>query len=200
MKKLALIMALAALVCWLPGQALATTYGLTIYDPPANQADGTVTATLSGFSSGNYSVTTGNEYASGWFKDGTWAFNDNSKITVIFTEAGGGNSDFLTISTADNGGWPVSTANFLFESDGATVNGSTFAYDVAHLTGTVYSVAETGGLQDVTSKFECLMNFCTVNVKVQSDLDAPAVPIPPSVLLMGSGLLGMVGFAWRKRS
>lgn len=184
MKKMALILALAALVCWLPGQALASLT-LTIYD----NANGTVTGGWgSSFTSPVF--TTGTETASGSAYDGDlFAFNTNEKVNLIFKDADGSASDFLTISTGSSS----HTLNFTFESDGA----AGFASAVAALTNPVY-VTETGALQDVSSSFNCIFNWDSVCIQVQS-CEPSAVPIPPSVLLLGSGLLGLVGIGWRKR-
>ena len=124
-----LLMVMAALVCWLPGQALAN-YSLTIYD----QSNGTVTGSWG--SSFSYPVfNTGTETANGSAKDGYWGFNTNKSVSLIFTEAGGGASDFLTVYTGSDSSY----INFKFESDGA----ANFASDVTALSNPCY-VAETG--------------------------------------------------------
>ena len=44
-------------------------------------------------------------------------------------------------------------------------------------------------------------SIVALNVNLHSDfnLDGPQVPVPPSVLLLGTGLLGLVGLRWRRR-
>lgn len=206
MKKMALIMALAALVCWLPGQALATaTYSLTITDPPAGQADGVVGGSLTGFSSGNYAFNTGTETVSGFFTDG-YNFCENSSVSVVFNEVGGGVSDFLTISTTSGDwdwlhGFKTNTAYFTFRSDDGTQSFTNAVNALCNIAG--YINETTAGPFDVSSYFigsGKILDSLSMTINVSSDLDPSAVPVPPSALLLGSGLLGLVGFGWRKRS
>jgi hypothetical protein len=39
----------------------------------------------------------------------------------------------------------------------------------------------------------------TGNVLIENGASSSAVPVPPSALLLGSGLLGLVGFGWRSK-
>jgi hypothetical protein len=39
-----------------------------------------------------------------------------------------------------------------------------------------------------------------LNFFIVSDHDVPTVPLPPSLVLFGSGLLGLVGIGWRRRT
>lgn len=77
-------------------------------------------------------------------------------------------------------------------SDGTT----SVSYDEKFLTPTL-------GILDVTKDISVngnslgIGNFATVSFV---DDQFSEVPVPPSVLLLGSGLLGLVGFGWRKRS
>lgn len=66
-----------------------------------------------------------------------------------------------------------------------------------------FGLEETGSLQDVTKvlftkdQLQLIADAGhTVQVFAASDV---AVPIPPTALLMGSGLLGLVGFGWRRK-
>ena len=46
----------------------------------------------------------------------------------------------------------------------------------------------------------CVADYFIDNVSITADLAAPAVPVPAAVWLFGSGLLGLVGVARRKKA
>ncbi|MFI5330513.1 MAG: PEP-CTERM sorting domain-containing protein [Desulfobaccales bacterium] len=121
-------------------------------------------------------------------------FGSSQSWTVVLTEGPGGasapKSDFLNFTANSSS----TTFNIWFESDGY----ATFATDLANLSGTLYYAAETGDWQGIPGiAGKSWDNILEINVK--SDVAPSAVPVPASVLLLGSGLLGLVGFGWRKR-
>jgi hypothetical protein len=109
---------------------------------------------------------------------------------VIFTEPAGGanaqNSDVLTIS-----GGPSAQLNFFSDAVGS-VNIS--------VPGDVPSViAENGTFQDVTSLFSNVPTGLTILVRSEAVDGAEPMPEPSTWLLLGTGLLGLFGYTWRRR-
>jgi hypothetical protein len=103
-------------------------------------------------------------------------------------------SDFITVNVV-NGGVPgvgegLQSFTIVFESDG----GSTFQSDLtAAVPGTANPLilAETGALQNLSTLQGIDLSGA---LTLQAESDIHAVPLPPSVLLLGSGLIGLVGF------
>jgi hypothetical protein len=177
LKRVFLIGAAAVLLVMVGSAAWACT--LTI----ADLTEGTVTATFSSEFS-NVSKTEQVEYASG---SGTvsWA-NFPTGITkyVILTEANGTASDFLKVWASS-----CTTLKFVFESDGY----ASFASDVAALAANTPKLQENGLYQDVSSYFSSILGCSGVIIKVGSDVEDNPVPLPPTALLLGTGILGLVG-------
>ena len=93
-------------------------------------------------------------------------------------------SDFATL-TSVLGGY-----NLTFLSDGAP------GFDLALaafnlLYSDPYTVVENGA-------FQTLFPNVAGNLLVQAESDVSGVPVPPSLLLLGSGLLGLAGWRWRR--
>jgi hypothetical protein len=122
-------------------------------------------------------------------------FGSDQSWTVVLTEGPGGasapKSDFLNFTANCGSG----SFKIWFESDGY----ATFATDLANLSGTKYYAAETGNWQGIPGiAGKSWDNILEINVR--SDVNSPAVPLPPTVLLLGSGLLGLVGLGWRRKN
>lgn len=116
--------------------------------------------------------------------------------TVVYelTEPGSSVSDYLRIRTANApGDGPavfVNSLSFAFFSD--TEGVALVPPDPSTDPGTYVTVGETG-LQQAFSWSDLFPGEVGMDVFLTSDVD---VPLPPSVLLLGSGLLGLVG--WRR--
>jgi hypothetical protein len=195
MKKTFLVWVTAGMLV-LAGSA-AWGASLTIED----NVEGAVSVTALGFNGSSLFVHN-NEYVKGSLYIASGPFDTEKAITLIFDEPSGGASDYLTLG-------PLYDADpryilFVFKSDGAPG----FADDVAGFVNPAH-VTETGNLQDVTSYFSGILSNSGVVISVSSDVsddvDVPAlftaddvvVPVPPTALLLGSGLLGLA--VWGRR-
>jgi hypothetical protein len=225
MRKMLLIMAMAALVCWLPGQALAVTSSyvssLGIQGSnnftPAESPFGTITVNLN--SSQNIATVTiagtenpvdldivnGATSASpvvdaalnvvnptgGSIPNFTATAAPDTSGTTNVTKAAGQTFDSLGTFNITASGYGGGTDNFediVFTLTAGA--GDTWANAASVLTGN--GLGEDGGalvyLEGTTSDTTYIGEEVT------------AVPLPPTALLLGCGLLGLVGLGWRKRS
>jgi hypothetical protein len=191
MKKITILLAVLALAL-MAAPALASTYYLTIYDPPAGSPDGTIQVdTQNWFTTSTYPDN--ESVINGWLRQISFIVVKNQQAAVILDEPaefGGGASDFLNV-------WSTNLTDYIyftFESDGA----ANFAADLAALPPGTPHVTETGALQDLSSYFTSITANGTVVIQVESDIN-DVVPLPPSALLLGSGLLGLGLLGFRRR-
>ena len=190
MKKRALIMALAALVCWLPGQALATT---TPCISISDLTDGNPTVTASGIS--NYNAALCPEFAEITGNVLSDSLHSGTYGVELLECLNGPVSDFAELTIGYNN-FGSRSIDLTFYSDGA--QGFSTALQDFECNVSYCTLVENGTAQDVTSQLHGTTTGLTISL--QSDVETSAVPIPPSALLLGSALLGLVGIGWRKRS
>jgi hypothetical protein len=211
MKKMVLIMAMAALVCWLPGQAMADTFTSTL---------GVLGTHDSGFNNvSNYGNVIVNRAANGLSATVTFTPLELATGDYDFVyDFLAGQSVFLNVRGAFTASLPASESGFLqWDLDGpgtASTFGNfnltadhnllgsvdSFVVNLTNTSGTPWanaaSVLASNGLG-----FDAAAQFFEDNVSGDPTgfVAERAVPIPPTALLMGSGLLGLVGFGWRRK-
>ncbi len=115
--------------------------------------------------------------------NGITVFNGNRSDTINFN-----------VSNENFGGISTQAVHFTLNSDEEPGNQPN-----------VDGLFETNGYVDVTGILFTHDQLNTLasegfSVQVLVFSDAGAVPLPPSALLLGAGLLGLVGLGWRKRS
>ncbi|MGA8572751.1 MAG: hypothetical protein ACLP7A_05490 [Desulfobaccales bacterium] len=74
--------------------------------------------------------------------------------------------------------------------------------DVLSSPGPTSATTTTGTYTGATGDYAFALVYCEVDgppAVLEGDLPGVVAPLPPSALLLGTGLLGLVGLAWRKR-
>lgn len=180
MKKIALIVAMAMLVCWLPGQVLADTLidwtlnGVTLSGGGSATGDFTYDATTQKITSWNITANQGTSVLSG--TTNPYTFSASAFVSVSNALPGG------EITFESTGNWPL--------------------YDLQLFTSGAFSaLAAPGSLTLKNTSFYQVgngppnYNFDTHSL-TGGALTGTTVPLPPSAFLLGSGLIPLV---WTRR-
>ncbi len=217
MKKLVLIMAMAALVCWLPGQALATgiigTYtsyltvevGPTTGFPSPMGTLAPVLVTLNNSTSATVTVTPSavnpdldvNDTATG--KE--VMLNVNGAFSASASYDAGTATVHDTTGTLITG---LGTFNLEADANSPSADPESFTFTLTATGGNSWAAA-ADVLVGNASGYDAAASLSYISgsphpTAVVGEIDVPAVPVPTTGLLLGSGLLGLVALGWRKRT
>ncbi|MGA8570982.1 MAG: hypothetical protein ACLP7A_13830 [Desulfobaccales bacterium] len=188
MKKMALIVAMAVLVCWLPGQALADTIytmdlsGVALVGGGTATGDLTYDATTQTITTFDITATQGTSTLTGTASPYTFSPSALSSATVDNELPGG----LITLFASSSGdaGYPGYELELEIASFSDLSSPGTYTL-------------KTGG----ASFYEVLASSSSIksyNVSAGS-LVVAAVPLPSSAFLLGSGLLGMALLGLRRK-
>ena len=204
MKKMLLLMAMAALFCWLSGQALATTcFNSTLnttgthdstFDVLTNYGTVTVTSTDATHATVAFAMSeTGTadfDFNTGWHNYSAF-LNVNGTFSA---SASGWTTTTTSQAAAGLGSYNLSAYTYNSNTDGVTfiltATGTTTWADAAAVL-----AANTVGFDAAAYVYEDNKSGDPCGYIGEHP---SGVPIPPSVLLLGSGLLGLVGLGWRR--
>jgi hypothetical protein len=199
--KLLLVAALALVIC-LPGMALASTvtFDSLTADQDSN-AWGFVPTSYEGFTWTGFEFITNTAFQS---------YGNIGNFTSTPNAAYNGGTGNLTVTVNFGAQRDVLDAYFRsFSQNNAFQSYSAHAITLEGLDalGNVIGTALVLNLSS-TAMLDYAINFTGVNqLRITSDAaghywvmdNLTTVPIPPSALLLGSGLLGLVGLGWRRR-
>ncbi len=214
MRKILLIMAMGALVCWLPGQALATSYTSTY----------TSTLNTLGTNTDLPTLAPGTNYGTVFVG---LTSDDEAQVIITLNSAyfrsPSTNNDAIALNVALAGGTSLSvfnggSGNFIYTVTAGstqTVDGLG-TFDVTGYTNTadqgslnyVVTITNGGGVwasaADVlvgnTSGFDAAADIVEVsNSGEYGFVGESVVPLPSTALLLGSGLLGMALLGFRRK-
>ena len=130
---------------------------------------------------------------------GTWLGGEAIDIQFdLKGSAGAGGVFFVEFFNELDGGGVGPGSGILSVIANPSANWTTYNYS------TVADASATGG---ITLQFNstcgadpgCFADFSIDNVQIWADVDVSAVPVPAAVWLFGSGLLGLIGVARRKK-
>ena len=184
MKKMALIMAMAVLVCWLPGQLLADTYvmwdlnGVTFTGGGTATGDFTYDATTQTITSWDISASQGTSVLSGTADPHTFSASASASVANEAPDS------LITLSDLSSGypGYYLSLEYFGPPSKLGTPGSLTLLSPYTFYT--VYASPSSNKSYPYVSG---------------GSLTGTALPLPPSAFLLGSGLIALVWTRRKKR-
>lgn len=221
--KVYVVLAILALVCWLPGQASATFFDCNpFYSTLSTEVSGDLPgSTGTNFAQLTITLTAANVASVTINPSGSYFLYDTNAFDLNVNAASftvsNYNPDFTTATinvanpTLVDGMGKFNLALSL--ATGTTTESSTQNFNITNTSGTWASGSDVLGLNvalgelfldgahmaTTTWDYE---HWCYVvnHSGYVAEGCPPPVPVPPSALLMGSGLLGLVGLGWRRRN
>ncbi len=213
MRKTILIIAMAALVCWLPGQAMATTtfdstfnvLGTHNFTPTADAGNyGSVQVSLS--SSGKVATITITPSESPVDLD----IQNGSGVYGIALNVANPAGETFSTSWVSASGWAFSgpasfdglgTLNLIGQSDDTNIDSVVITITVpdggSWATAAAVLTADSSGIDAGAYTY---VEGASSDTAYIGEGTLSTVPLASTGLLLGSGLLGLVALGWRKRT